>query len=75
MDAKLVRPACTRVQQHMGGQFAEAMVDLVFRHGLLGSRRMGREFFPFLPITADRQLDQPMSPFSARLRSVLRRLA
>ena len=27
MDAELVSPACAWVQQHMGGQFAEAMVD------------------------------------------------
>jgi hypothetical protein len=63
MDAELVSPACAWVQEHMGGHFAEAMVDLVFRHGFLWSRRVGRELFPFLPVTANRQLDQPMSFF------------
>ena len=57
MDAELVSPACARVQQHMGGQFAEAMVDFIFRHGFLGSRRVGRELFPFLPVTANRQFN------------------
>src|SRR2546426_4464815 len=63
MDTELVSPACAWVQEHMGGQFAEAMVDLVFRHGFLWSRRVGGELFPFLPVTANRQLDQPMSFF------------
>jgi hypothetical protein len=57
MDAELVSPACAWVQEYMGGQFAKAMVDLIFRHGFFWSRRMGRELFPFLFITANCQLD------------------
>jgi hypothetical protein len=47
MDAELVRPACTWAEQHMGSQFSEAMIDFIFRHRFLGSRRVGRELFPF----------------------------
>src|ERR1043165_1481110 len=63
MDAKLVSPACARVQQHMGGQFAKAMFDLIFRYGFFWSRRVSRKFFPFFPVTANCQLDHPMSFF------------
>ena len=35
MDTELMRPACAWVQQDMGSQFAESMVNLVFRHGFL----------------------------------------
>src|SRR5688572_10047821 len=63
MDAKLVSPSGAWIQQHMGSQFTEAMIDLIFHHRCFGSSRMGREFFPFLCITADSHLNEPVSFF------------
>lgn len=40
MDTELMRPACTWVQENMGGQFSETMVNLVFRHRFLWACRV-----------------------------------
>src|SRR5215510_9358203 len=63
MDAELVSSACSRIQQHMGGQFAKAMVDLIFRYGFFWSRCVSGKLFPFLLVTTNCQLDHPMSFF------------
>jgi len=69
MDAELVGPACAWVQQaHGRAQLPSDGSTLYSVTDSFGRAVWRRTFFRFLPVTANRQLDQTHVLFSARLK-------